>query len=125
MRDGAPLATPVGEGAAGTTSLRLQTVLVSQSRTLLQAGANNAVTYGTNQLTGTATLDGQPVAISMLANVDYVSGSGSFFGFVTFTFSDGSTIGTRMQGLVDRRGLTARSRRSHLRSGSSAGRGVT
>ena len=41
----------------------------------------------------------QPVAISMLANVDYVSGSGSFFGFVTFTFSDGSTIGTRMQGL--------------------------
>ncbi len=99
FRDGAPLATPVGEGAAGTTSLRLQTVLVSQSRTLLQAGANNAVTYGTNQLTGTATLDGQPVAISMLANVDYVSGSGSFFGFVTFTFSDGSTIGTRMQGL--------------------------
>ena len=42
----------------------------------------------------------QPVAVSMLANVDYVNGSGSFFGFVTFTFSDGSTMGTRMQGLA-------------------------
>ena len=73
---------------------------MSQSRTLLQAGANNSVTYGTNQLTGTATSDGQPVTVSMLANVDYVNGSGTFFGFVTFTFSDGSTIGTRMQGLA-------------------------
>src|SRR5204862_5723532 len=77
LRDGAPLATPVGDGAAGTTPVHLQTVLVSQSRTLLQAGANNAITYGTNQLTGAATPDGQSVTVSILANVDYVNGSGA------------------------------------------------
>jgi mannose-6-phosphate isomerase-like protein (cupin superfamily) len=100
LRAGAPLATPVGDGAAGTTPMHLQTVLQSQARTLVQAGASSSITYGTNRLTGTATLDGQPVAIEMLANVDYVSGSGTFFGFVTFTFSDGSTLGTRVQGLA-------------------------
>jgi mannose-6-phosphate isomerase-like protein (cupin superfamily) len=100
LRDGAPLATLVGDGASGTTLVHLQTVLQSQSRTLLQAGPNNTVTYGTNQLAGTSTFEGQPVTIQMLANVDYVNGSGSFFGFVTFTFADGSTIGTRMQGLA-------------------------
>lgn len=100
LRAGAPLATPVGDGVSGTTPMRLQTVLQSQARSLVQAGAGNTVTYGQNQLTGTVTVDGQPVTIQMLANVDYTAGSGPFFGFVTFTFSDGSTLGTRMQGLA-------------------------
>ncbi|MET0920969.1 MAG: hypothetical protein ABWY77_07200, partial [Acidimicrobiia bacterium] len=36
--------------------------------------------------------------IEMLANVDYLNGGGPFFGFVTFTFADGSTLGVSMQG---------------------------
>jgi len=98
LRAGAPLATPVGEGATGSTPMQLRSRLQSQARTLYQAGAGGSVTYGWNRLTGPATVDGQEVAIEMLGNVDYVSGTGQFFGFVTFTFIDGSTIGTRMQG---------------------------
>jgi MFS family permease len=57
-----------------------------------------ANTYGWNHLVGTATLDGQPVLCDMLGNVNYVSGAGPFFGFVTFTFADGSQIATQMNG---------------------------
>ncbi len=34
----------------------------------------------------------------MLGNVAYTNGAGPFFGFVTFTWPDGSTIGVRMSG---------------------------
>ncbi len=94
---GAPLATPVGEGATGTP-LMLTADLDSQSRTLHTAGTDGSVAYGWNLLTGTATLDGAPVAVEMLGNVSYVKGSGPFFGFVTSTFADGSTLGVQMQG---------------------------
>lgn len=100
LRDGAPLATPVGESTTGVTTVKMQTVLASQSRTLHTAGATGAITYGWNLLTGTATVDGQPVTLEMLASVDYVSGSGTFSGFITFTFADASTLGVRMQGLA-------------------------
>jgi hypothetical protein len=94
---GAPLATPVGQGANGT-ALALTTDLESQSRTLHTAGAGDSVVYGWNLLTGTATLAGAPVQVEMQGNVSYVEGSGPFFGFVTYTFADGSTLGVQMQG---------------------------
>ena len=80
------------------TTIKLATTIASVARTLYQVGPNNQSTYGTNRLVGTATLDGQPVAIEMLANVDYKTGNGPFFGFITFTFSDSSTLGVSMQG---------------------------
>jgi quercetin dioxygenase-like cupin family protein len=97
LQAGAPLSTPVGEGAAGT-ALSLTAALESQSRTLHTAGADSSVTYGWNELVGTATVDGQPVGVELLGNVSYVKGSGPISGFVTYTFADGSTLGVQMQG---------------------------
>jgi len=98
IRAGAALATPVGDDEAGTTAVHMETTLASQSRTLHDVGAAAEKTYGWNLLTGTTMVDDQPVGIEMLASVDYVSGNGQFSGFVTFTYADGSTLGTSMQG---------------------------
>jgi hypothetical protein len=100
LHDGAPLATTIGSGATGDT-MRLETTLASQARTLYQVGPGNESTYGWNRLTGTSTLDGQPVSIEMLATVDYTKGNGPFSGVVTFTFADGSTIGVSMVGSTE------------------------
>jgi quercetin dioxygenase-like cupin family protein len=97
LQAGAPLSTPVGQGASGTP-LHVTADLDSQSRNLHAAGADGSVTYGWNQLVGTATVDGQPVGVELLGNVSYVKGSGPIFGFVTCTFVDGSTLGVRFQG---------------------------
>jgi quercetin dioxygenase-like cupin family protein len=97
LQAGAPLSTPVGESATGTP-LKIEANLDSQSRTLHTVGADGSVTYGWNQLVGTATVDGQQVGVELLGNVSYVKGSGPIFGFITFTFPDGSTLGTQMQG---------------------------
>jgi hypothetical protein len=99
LEQGAPLATPVGAGATGT-ALHLTTALASQTRTLLSAGPNGSISYGWNRLTGTTTLDGKPVSVEMLGNVNYTSGNGPFFGFITFTFNDKSTLAVSMQGLA-------------------------
>jgi hypothetical protein len=97
LHDGEPLATPVGTGATGDT-VKLETTLSSQSRTLYQVGPGNESTYGWNRLTGTSSLNGQPVSIEMLATVDYTKGNGPFSGVITFTFADGSTLGVSMVG---------------------------
>jgi hypothetical protein len=95
LAEGAPLATPVGEGATGT-ALHVITDLDSLSRTLTTVGATGAQVYGWNQLAGTDPASG--ISVAMLASVNYEDGSGPFFGFVTFTFPDGSTLGVQMQG---------------------------
>jgi len=99
LHDGAPLSTVVGTGATGE-AMKLETMLSSQSRTLYQTGPGNESTYGWNRLTGTSTLNGQPVSIEMLATVDYTKGNGPFNGVITFTFADGSTLGVSMVGLT-------------------------
>jgi quercetin dioxygenase-like cupin family protein len=100
LRDGAPLSTPVGQGDADATALHVEATLSSPSRTLHQVGPNGEKTYGWNLLEGTATVDGQPVQVQLQGNVEYTSGAGPFSGFVTFTFADGSTLGTSMQGIA-------------------------
>jgi quercetin dioxygenase-like cupin family protein len=95
LAEGAPLATPVGEGATGT-ALHVTADLDSLSRTLTTVGATGAQVYGWNQLAGTDPASG--VGVAMLASVNYENGSGPFFGFVTFTFPGGSTLGVQMQG---------------------------
>lgn len=94
---GAPLATTVGSGAAGT-AVRLTADLESRERNLFTTGSDGSAVYGWNRLGGSATVDGQPVGVDMLGAVDYTGGSGSFSGFITFTFADGSTLGVSMQG---------------------------
>jgi quercetin dioxygenase-like cupin family protein len=95
LQAGAPLSTPVGTSAPGTPLL-VNATLDSQARTLNTVGADGALVYGWNQLAGTDSANG--VGVAMLASVDYTKGSGPFFGFVTFTFADGSTLGVQMQG---------------------------
>ena len=97
LEQGAPLATTAGGGATGT-SIHLTADLESQSRSLFTAGADGSVIYGWNRLAATATLDGQPVAVDLLAGVNYAAGSGPFAGFITFSFADGSTLGVAMNG---------------------------
>jgi hypothetical protein len=97
LQAGAPLSTPVGQSASGT-ALEVSADLESQSRNLHTAGADGSVTYGWNQLVGTATVDGQPAGVELLGNVSYVKGSGPIFGFVTYSFADGSTLGVQFQG---------------------------
>ena len=79
-----------------TTTLQLSTPLTSASKILHAVGT--ATTYGWNQLIGTSTNSGQSVGVEMLGNVAYVSGVGPFFGFVTYTWPDGSTLGVQMNG---------------------------
>ena len=97
LQDGAPMATAVGTGAAGTP-MHLTTSLTSQDRRLSSVGPNGSSVYGWNRLTGTASLGGQDVGVDMLGNVNYKAGNGPFSGFITFTFADGSTLGVAMQG---------------------------
>jgi hypothetical protein len=97
LEQGAPLATPVGTGATGTT-LHFTTPLASQARTLLNAGPQGSIVYGWNHLTGTATLDGKRVLVDVLGDVNYKAGNGPFGGFITFTFDDGTTLAVAMHG---------------------------
>ena len=79
-------------------SIALSATLTSSSTLLGTVNTGDSTVYGWNLLEGEATLDVDPVNVQMLGNVDYVDGNGDFFGFVTFTFVDGSTIGVRMVG---------------------------
>jgi hypothetical protein len=109
LRDGAPLSTPVGASDPDTKPLHVETTLSSPSRTLYQVGGNGEKTYGWNLLEGTATVDGQPVQVQLQGNVNYANGSGPFSAFVTFTFADGSILGTSAQGFasaIERRNAT-------------------
>lgn len=100
IQTGAPLATPAGNGAAGTRQLDISADLQSQSKLTRTVGADNDRTYGWNDLVGTATVEGQHVDVDLQGTVDYTKGSGPFGEFVTFTFADGSVLATRMQGVA-------------------------
>jgi quercetin dioxygenase-like cupin family protein len=94
---GAPPSTAIGAGATGD-ALHVTTELTSPDRRLMTAGPNGTKVYGWNHLVGTATVDGQTVGVDLLGAVNYTNGNGPFSGFVTFTFPDGSTLATSMQG---------------------------
>lgn len=96
LHAGAPLSTPVGTGVSGT-AVHVVATLDSLSRTLAMVGPDNARVYGWNQLAGTDPANAG-VGVVLLGNVNYDNGSGPIFGFVTFTFADGSTLGVQMQG---------------------------
>jgi hypothetical protein len=80
------------------TRVEISAPLTSADSRLSTVNTNDSTTYGWNLLDGTAEVDGAAVQVEMLGNVNYVAGSGEFFGFVTFTFGDDSTLATRMQG---------------------------
>ena len=83
-------AAPVG---STTTRIKFTATLDSQQRMLQQVGRGGVKTYGWNELTGTASTESGDVQVQLLGNVDYVNGSGQFFGFVTLKFASLSTLG--------------------------------
>jgi hypothetical protein len=99
LASGSPLATPLG-WTAGGTRIASTVELFSRETRLVDLGGGTV--YGWNYLTGTGTGTdpNEPVAVEMLASVDYEAGSGPFSGFVTFSFADGARLGTRVQGVA-------------------------
>jgi hypothetical protein len=95
------VASPAAAESRGTGKVRttrFTVTLTSQQTVLHQAGTDGEVTYGWNQLTGTATSDSGDVHVEMLGNVQYVDGQGPIFGSVTLTFASQSVVGFRMKG---------------------------
>jgi hypothetical protein len=89
---------PISAGGDEPTRISFPVTLTSQQSILEQVGPGGEKTYGWNELTGTATTSSGDVQVQMLGNVDYVEGSGEFFGFVTLRFASLSTLGLRMNG---------------------------
>jgi hypothetical protein len=81
---------------ANGSSVQFSVELTSIYRVLHEVGPGNRVIYGLNQFTGTTDIDGQQATVELLGSLDYVDGSGDFFGFVTIVLADGSTLGLRM-----------------------------
>lgn len=73
----------------------------AQTTNIKQLNGGTAVS-GTNRLTGTATLNGDPIDVEVLANVAYHNGSGPFFGFIDITLPDDSILSMRMDGTAAR-----------------------
>jgi hypothetical protein len=72
--------------------------LTSRQTVLDQLGAGGAITYGWNQLTGTAPSSSGDIDVELLGNVQYTDGEGPFFGFTTLTFASLAHVGFRMHG---------------------------
>ena len=65
---------------------------IDSDQTFRTTGGSGELRYGNGRLTGTSTLEGEPVAAELLAQVGYANGSGPFTGYWTFTASDGATL---------------------------------
>ncbi len=89
---------------AATAGVLARTVHVEAKLTSNGTNLNKvdpSITYGTNELVGVSAGSAETTAgvqVNMQGNVVYNYGSGPLFGFVTFTFEDGSTLATQMDG---------------------------
>ena len=76
----------------------MSSTLRSQASVLTKVGVDDTRTYGWNDLVGTTTTDLGTFEVRLLASVDYESGNGPFFGFLTLTAANGDRIAMRMDG---------------------------
>jgi len=65
----------------------------SVEKILHTAGASKEHIYGWNHLVGDEASGADSVNVEMLMTVNYTNGSGGFYGVITFTYADGSTLG--------------------------------
>lgn len=72
--------------------------MTSADSTLYKAGPSDQLTYGQNRLVGKAVVAGQPANVEILGNVQYVRGTGPFYGFLTVTWANGSSVAFVVQG---------------------------
>jgi len=93
-----PLATAAPAATVGPHRVTVKAELNSSQKILHTVAPNDRVTYGFNLLEGTDDSGASPVQVQMIGNVTYTKGNGPFFGTITFTAADGSTLGVRMDG---------------------------
>jgi hypothetical protein len=94
----AVVGTAAPAAAQSTSAIDVTVTLTSKQTVLTQVGRGGAVTYGWNQLSGSATTPSGPTAVDILGNVNYTNGSGPFFGFLSMHFASQSTVAFLMQG---------------------------
>jgi hypothetical protein len=93
------LAAAAPTAANDQTAKVTVTVTLSSKQTVLEkVGRGGDVTYGWNQLEGSASTPSGNVDVEILGNVEYTKGEGPFFGFVTLKFASLSTLGLHMEG---------------------------
>jgi hypothetical protein len=94
----APLSGTAGAATVTPKRVTVKAALTSTQKILHTVAPNDRVTYGFNLLEGTDDSGASPVQVQMIGNVTYTKGNGPFFGTITFTAADGSTLGVRMDG---------------------------
>lgn len=78
--------------------LRAEMSLSSDFSVLQKVGPDETQTYGWNRLVGNTTSNLGEFDVVMLGNVNYVAGSGPFFGFLTLTAANGDMLSLQMDG---------------------------
>jgi hypothetical protein len=112
---------------SGVTKITFTVALTSTQRNLTMVGRGGTITYGFNQLDGTATSPSGDIGVQILGNVEYTNGSGPFFGFFTCKFASLSTLGLHMEGRATLRkdGTTALKAKLRVIGGNAAFTGAT
>jgi hypothetical protein len=109
------LAAPGVAHGGQTTTITFDVNMTSNQTVLEQVGRGGDTTYGWNLLTGEAATDSGDVSVTLLGNVQYVDGSGPFFGFLTLKFASQSTLGLRIQGTAAKQADGSTSLKSKLK----------
>ncbi len=94
-QDSEPPPTTLGFTKDATT---VKVELFSAASTLYTVGPEEDVQYGQNRLEGATDLFGGPAKVELLGNVQYRSGTGPFYGFLTLSWADGSSLGFNVTG---------------------------
>lgn len=94
----APLASSAGAATVTKRIIKVETSMASQQKITHTVSPNGRRVYGFNLLVGRDERGSNPIDVEMLGNVNYLKGNGPFFGFITFTAKDGSTLGVQMNG---------------------------
>ncbi len=110
---GPAAASVPGKGPVQTTKFTV--TLTSQQTVLEKLGAGGEITYGWNELVGTATSDSGDIGVTLLGNVNYTNGSGPFFGFMTLKFASLATVGLRLEGRATKDASGVTNLRSKMR----------
>ena len=121
------VAAPAGAKSNGVTTISFTVTLTSQQKILQQVGRGGAITYGWNDLTGTAKTPSGDVSVQVLGSVEYTRGSGPFFGLMTLRFASLSKLGLHLGGHATLRkdGTTALTSKLRILGGSAAFTGAT
>lgn len=93
-----PLSSSAGAATVTKRVIKVETSIASQQKITHTVAPNGRRVYGFNLLVGRDESGKTPIDVEMLGNVNYLKGNGPFFGFITFTAEDGSTLGVQMDG---------------------------